>query len=101
MAVQRTSDLVRAELAKRFSSEDLGPATAVLELLQFQGVVEPAAIDRIHLAAVLLANGNLPALREWVALGVVDWRDLLVDAGLANADWPDVLRAQGIAVRMP
>jgi hypothetical protein len=28
----------------------------------------------------------------------VDWRDTLVSAGLANEDWPSVLRAEGIEI---
>jgi hypothetical protein len=35
---------------------------------------------------------------EALALARVDWRDVLVAAGLAGADWPAVLRAAGYRV---
>jgi hypothetical protein len=39
----------------------------------------------------LLAAGDVEALRRALELGLVDWRDLLVAAGLADGDWPQVL----------
>jgi hypothetical protein len=52
---------------------------------------EALASERIQAAAVLLADGNLRRLRQALELAAQDWRDLLVAAGLANADWPQRL----------
>lgn len=44
--------------------------------------------ERILAAVVLLAEGSIHRFREAVDLATTDWRDLLVEAGLAHADWP-------------
>ncbi|MEU0940582.1 MULTISPECIES: hypothetical protein [unclassified Embleya] len=44
--------------------------------------------ERIRAAIVLLADGDLGRFRRAVELAKADWRDLLVDAELADADWP-------------
>lgn len=44
--------------------------------------------ERIRASIVLLANGDLARFRDAVELAKTDWRDLLVAAGLAHADWP-------------
>lgn len=46
---------------------------------------------RLQAAVVLLAAGDLGLLRSAIALGLQDWRDLLVAAELADADYPDRL----------
>ncbi len=49
------------------------------------------ASERILAAIAMVgADQSLPIALE---LGRVDWRDLLVSAGLADEDWPDVLQA--------
>ncbi|HLQ39203.1 MAG TPA: hypothetical protein VK348_15440 [Planctomycetota bacterium] len=50
---------------------------------------------RIQLACLRLAAGDLLQLRQSVAAAEIDWRDVLVSAGLGNADWPEVLRRDG------
>ncbi|HEV2343083.1 MAG TPA: hypothetical protein VGS97_03250 [Actinocrinis sp.] len=47
--------------------------------------------ERIRAAIVLLADGDLSRFRDAVELAKTDWRDLLVAAGLAHADWPSLL----------
>ena len=44
--------------------------------------------ERIRAAIVLLADGDLSRFREAVDLAKTDWRDLLMAAELAHADWP-------------
>lgn len=46
--------------------------------------VDAAVLDRFRFAAVKVSGGSLALLRDAVALGKVDWRDLLVQAGFAN-----------------
>jgi len=54
---------------------------------------DPAAFasERIQAAIVLLANGDMFRLRQAIDLAISDWRDVLVAAGLADADWPSQL----------
>ncbi len=47
--------------------------------------------ERFQAAPVLIAQGDLNALRSALELGLADWRDLLVAAGLEGADWREVL----------
>jgi hypothetical protein len=44
--------------------------------------------ERVRAAVVLLADGDVARFRRAVDLAKADWRDLLVDAGLAHEDWP-------------
>jgi hypothetical protein len=50
--------------------------------------------ERLQAAIVLIAQGSLHLFREAVELALTDWRDVLVDAELADADWPDRLAAE-------
>ncbi|MBM7774575.1 hypothetical protein JOD54_004779 [Actinokineospora baliensis] len=47
--------------------------------------------ERVQAAIVLLADGDMARLRDALALSVVDWRDVLVGASLADEDWPSRL----------
>lgn len=47
--------------------------------------------ERIQAAIVLYAQRNWDRLAHALALTRLDWRDLLVGAGLADEDWPRVL----------
>lgn len=47
--------------------------------------------ERIQAAIVLYAQRNFDWLAHALTLVRVDWRDLLVGAGLADKDWPRVL----------
>lgn len=52
------------------------------------------AIERIQLAALLVAQGDLGRLDGALALGEQDWRDLLVAAGLADEGWQGRVAAE-------
>lgn len=52
------------------------------------------AIERIQVAALVSARGELRALHAAVALGRTDWRDLLVAAGLADEGWQDLVEVE-------
>ena len=47
--------------------------------------------ERVQAAVVLLAAGSWVAFERAAALAETDWRDVLVDAGLANEDWSERL----------
>lgn len=48
----------------------------------------------LQAAVVFVARGDPMRLEHALALGRVDWRDLLVEAGLASGDWRDRLDEQ-------
>jgi hypothetical protein len=55
---------------------------------------DSVAIERIQVAALVVARGDLRRLKGAVALGRTDWRDLLVSAGLADEDWQDLVAVE-------
>lgn len=57
-------------------------------------VAEVHETERVQAAVVLLARGDLARFRYAVALAGQDWRDLLMAAELAHADWPAELDTQ-------
>lgn len=50
--------------------------------------------ERIQAAVVFLAAGSYAAFERAAGRAEVDWRDVLVAAGLANGDWPERLDKQ-------
>lgn len=53
------------------------------------GLLEDSdASERILGAIVRVAHGRLDRLHQALELARADWRDVLVAAGLADADWP-------------
>jgi hypothetical protein len=69
-------DSSRAEVTDLLASLDLGPGST------------PDGDERIHAAILIAADGDLERLMAAVRLARLDWRDLLVDLGLENDDWP-------------
>ena len=51
-------------------------------------------VERVHAALVLMAEGSVDRLWQAVELSAVDWRDVLMNGGLANGDWPEVLERE-------
>lgn len=50
--------------------------------------------ERVVAAIVLSARGDVPRLHQAVEASRLDWRDVLVNGGLAHADWPRRLDAE-------
>ncbi|MFC3890002.1 hypothetical protein ACFOWZ_00835 [Lentzea rhizosphaerae] len=48
-------------------------------------------VERVHAAIVLMAEGSVERLWQAVELSALDWRDVLMNGGLAEWDWPAVL----------
>jgi hypothetical protein len=59
-----------------------GSAASVAEMAAAAGESE-----RIQAAVVLWGRGDLDRLRDACKLARLDWRDVLVRAGLADEDW--------------
>jgi hypothetical protein len=75
---------LRARVSRDFP--DSGSAEEIVRL------VEAASDDeRIQAAIILAAAGDVNAIRSGVELARLDWRDALVDGGLADEDWPSLL----------
>lgn len=51
-------------------------------------VAELSDTERIQAAVVICAAGSIESATEAADLARVDWRDLLMNADLADADWP-------------
>ena len=54
--------------------------------------------ERVYLAILLLSRGDMVRFCRELQQAKIDWRDTLVAAGLANGDWPAVLREEGIEI---
>jgi hypothetical protein len=94
------SDLVRSEVQSRFPDD---AATVIEQLtatpLPFLDTPDRTRErDRVHLAIIKLSGGDTAKLPHILDRAASDWRDVLVWSGLANVDWPDVLRAAGFPV---
>ena len=95
------SKLVRTEVRARFAPDDAIVVERLLGATVLPFLEEPARQReraRVHLAILLEAGGSLERFARALSHAAVDWRDTLVEAGLANDDWPDVLRAAGFGV---
>ncbi|WP_157985100.1 hypothetical protein [Lentzea terrae] len=70
---------------------DFGAAAG--EALEALALAETGSqeVERIHAALVLMAEGSMDRLWQAVELSALDWRDVLMNGGLANWDWPEVL----------
>lgn len=58
-----------------------------VELGSSASTVTDEGQERVHAAMLIVAAGNVDRLLEASALAEVDWRDVLVDAGLEHDDW--------------
>jgi hypothetical protein len=85
-----------SRLARRVRRDFPEPGSAPEVLRLLAGLAgrtgdEMLASERVHAAVVLMADGNFGQLRLALDLAAADWRDVLVAAGLADADWPQRL----------
>jgi hypothetical protein len=93
-------DIVRQEIPKRF------PHHGHLVLVRLAETELPFLDDpqrerernRVHLAILKIADGRLPEFENALEQAAIDWRDTLVEAGLGNENWPDVLSSAGYPV---
>jgi hypothetical protein len=51
---------------------------------------------RVHLAVIWLSKGDRKSFDYQIDGAACDWRDTLVEAGLGNEDWPQIVRSHGI-----
>lgn len=51
---------------------------------------------RVHLAVIWLSKGDRTSFDYQIDGAQHDWRDILVEAGLANENWREVITMRGI-----
>ena len=68
---------------------DFGASGSADEVCRLIG--ESSGTELVQAAIVLAASGRVTDLHDAIALAQIDWRDLLMNAGLANQDWPTKL----------
>jgi len=83
-------------LARRVT-EDFGPAAdevaGRLDGLALPFLEDrPQETERVQVAVVLLARGDRDRFESLATLAEVDWRDVLVDADLADEDYADKIK---------
>lgn len=83
------SERVANRVARDFGAE-ASEALSALELVEI-GIQE---VERIHAALVLMAEGSLERLWQAIELCKLDWRDVLMNGGLAYGDWPKILERE-------
>lgn len=90
------SSLVRKQAHRFFTPAQADDVIAALDALDLSlGMMDA---DRVQLAILLVAQGDLKAIRVALNQARRDWRDILVVAGLAEEDWPAALRQRGIEI---
>jgi hypothetical protein len=81
---------ISARLARRVRADFGADAELVLAALAALSDV-PGVNERVQAAVVKLADGDLGRLDVQIHEVRIDWRDVLVAAGLAHEDWPERL----------
>lgn len=57
-------------------------------------VADATDSERIQAAIVMWSRGDMSRLRDSLDLAAIDWRDVLVRAGLGDEDWPSRLDSE-------
>jgi hypothetical protein len=93
------SSTIEANVRSIFS-EHVGSALALFaSMLEPPQTLEWAVTrERVQIAVLMLARGNLDSLKAAIKQSQIDWRDTLTSAGLSDANWPSVASAAGFTV---
>lgn len=86
---------VEREITRLFAPEHVGYVRTRLSERSLP-LEHSAPPPRVHLAVLWLSQGDLERFDRELDSACVDWRDTLVAAGLANANWRSLLMARGI-----
>ena len=95
------SELVTAEIERRFPVDQAKAAQELLASTELPFLDNPSRErerQRVQIAALKYANGDMDRLREAAKLASIDWRDLLMATGLGNENWRLVLEREGFPV---
>jgi len=105
----QVSPYVRSRLSEVLPSEAAVEALSRLETTSFPLAGPGSELEsRICLGilkvvcdswdSIWVEPSSIEKFDDALELAKLDWRDLLVSAGLADADWPEVLRRAGYEV---
>jgi hypothetical protein len=83
----QVSHRVEQRVRSDFERGSIDPVLARLAALDLPLVDSTDGRERIQAAIVLAAHGQWSAFEQLADLAEVDWRDVLVSAGLADEDW--------------
>ncbi len=86
------SPRIAARVARDFKGRRTAQAMYLLESIAI-GSTTPHSFERICGATLIVADGDLDRLLRAVYDAEMDWRDVLVAAGLEHDDWPARLDA--------
>lgn len=81
LEARTVSSRVERRIARDFGDESERASMVAL-------VSDLSDTERVQAAVVICAAGSVVAARGAAELARLDWRDLLVNAGLADGDWP-------------
>jgi hypothetical protein len=85
------SQRLAAWIGREFEKGTAERVLAELDGLSLQEVYRSGDPERLAAAIVLPCEGRWDWFEAQVALARLDWRDVLVNGGLGNEDWPKVL----------
>ena len=88
-------DAVKDEAGKLFQGTDLSSVIQMLEQTALP-MERSGPPSRVHIAVLWLSKGSISKFSTELENAACDWRDTLVDAGLANENWREVLAGKGV-----
>lgn len=83
------SERVAARVARDYQRQQASQVIELLRSLDVPLVSSSDAFERVCAAILIEANGDAHRLVDAAGAAEVDWRDVLVSAGLAQEDWPE------------
>ena len=89
---------VVTETARRFAPSDWVEATDIIQSVVLPLIDEAGRLTeraRVQLAMIKISAGNNLELRRAAQQAAIDWRDVLLAAGLADEEWRQTLAAAG------
>lgn len=98
--MSKVSSAIEAKVLELFSAQE-----AELALIALSDMAQPPAEGawgttraRVQAAILISAQSNIYRLLEGVERSQIDWRDTLVCAGLAGADWLNAAKEHGFDI---
>ena len=90
----KITENVKSEINRIFGSSELKNIINIFSMTNFPIILENDN-ERVQLAILLGSEGNMEKFNEFLELSKIDWRDTLMNTGLANEDWKRVLYEKG------
>jgi hypothetical protein len=89
---------VLSEATRLFKAEDVASVLTALRETELWAE-RSAPPPRVHIAVLWISKGDLRLFHQRLQWAHDDWRDVLLEAGLANENWREVLQRGGIDAR--